>query len=524
MKLIHAAIAATALAATIGIFGASQAAQAPAPVVAVTGGQIRGAIADGQAVFLGVPYAGSPAGENRWKEAPAVRPWNGVKDANAFGPSCMQNFDFGATSEDCLSLNIWTGEWPSAAPKPVMVWIHGGGDTSGGTNTPSFFGDNLAKKGVVVVTINYRLGALGFLALPELSAESANKASGNYGLLDIIQSLRWVKENITRFGGDPNNVVVFGQSAGAENVQRLMISPLAKGLFHKAIAQSGALRRLDPTLADMEAQCTQAIAGLNAPAQGKLAFLRRATAKHLMDALDAADGKCRPLNLDGYVLPEQGFKVWAESRQAEVPFIGGNVARESYDEMTFEELKADIAKKYGDLAPRAYTQYQLNGTAMPAPHPLYGFAYQQWGADTNNRCRVAWQGLLHQGSAPFYEYEFQRNLPGQQANSNMHSNDVPYIFGMVFNPRYAANFTDQDREIAGTMQRYWVNFAKTGDPNDAQIQELWLKFDDGGRDYMEFGAQGPKARQHLRRGQCVLFLDSEKARPTIDHPERSARW
>jgi para-nitrobenzyl esterase len=483
---------------------------------------VRGLLRDGQAQFYGIPYAAPPLGELRWKAPAPVRAWRGVKETIAFGDSCMQSYDFGPMSEDCLTLNIWA-EWPSTGPKPVMVWFHGGGDSSGGTNSIGFLGDSLAKRGAVVVTVNYRLGPFGFLALPELSAETPHKGSGNYGLMDHIASLKWVRDNIGQFGGDPNNVTIFGQSAGAANVQRLMVSPLSKGLFHRAIAQSGALRRNDPTLAVMEQQCSELIARLRLPAQNRLAALRRASAQSILQAFQNTEGRCRPINLDNYLLPEQGFKVWAEGRQHPVPMMGGNAARESYDEMELAELKADIAEKYGDLAARAYELYGLNGTTLPPPHPLYGYAWQQWGADHHNRCRVAWQGLQHEGVAVYFQYEFQRELPGRQALGNMHSNDVPSVFGLVFNPRYERSFSAADKSTAEQMQRYWVNFAKNGHPNGEGLP-LWQKFDDGGRDYMEFGANGAVPKQSLRGQFCRLFLQAENARPTYAHPERSDTW
>jgi para-nitrobenzyl esterase len=504
--------------------GISNAAEESAPSAAIAGGQIRGLLQDGEAVFLGVPYVAPPVGELRWREPQPVKPWTGTRAATEFGPSCLQDYDFGPTSEDCLTLNIWAPEWPSRAPKPVMVWFHGGGDSSGGTNTLYFFGDHLAKQGVIVVTVNYRLGPLGFVALPELTAESPHKASGNYGLMDQIASLKWVRDNIARFGGDPARVTIFGQSAGAANVQRLMVSPLSKGLFQRAIAQSGALRRVDPTLAQMEQECSHALAATRLPAGNRVAALRRMSGAEIIHVFSNGEG-CRPINLDGYVLPEQGFKIWAEGRQHAVPMIGGNVARESFDEMSFDELKQNIRLKYGEAAaPRAFALYGLTGARAPAPHPIYGHAYQQWGADHNNRCRVTNQALQHAAlGVPFYQYEFQRNLPGQSPVSNMHSNDVPSVFGIVFHPRFAGRFSETDRKTADQMQRYWANFARDGDPNGPGLP-VWPKADAAARGFMTFGENAAVPGQGLRRAFCDLFLEVEKARPTWLNPERSARW
>jgi para-nitrobenzyl esterase len=273
----------------------------------------------------------------------------------------------------------------------------------------------------------------------------------------------------------------------------------------------------------MEQQCTEVISRLRLPAQNRLAALRRISAGSILDAFANTGGRCRPINLDNYVLPEQGFKVWAEGRQHAVPMMGGNVARESYDDLEFEELKKEITLKYGEAAPRAFDLYGLNGAGLPPPHPIYGYANQQWGADHNNRCRVAWQGLQHETVSVYFQYEFQRELPGREPLGNMHSNDVPSVLGLVFNPRYQRSFSDADRTVAEQMQKYWVNFARNGHPNGEGLP-LWQKFDDGGRDYMEFGANGAVPKRNLRGPYCALFLQVERARPTYAQPERSADW
>src|SRR5579872_5222178 len=218
-----------------------------APAVAVTGGQIRGgALQNGGAVFKGVPFAQAPVGDLRWREPAAVKAWTGVREATAFGAPCAQNAGGRmqeSSSEDCLFLNVWTSEWPARARKPVMVWFHGGGNYAGTASGNNFDGESLARHGVVLVTTNYRLTIFGFFAHPELTRESAHHASGNYGLLDQIAALQWIHDNIARFGGDPANVTIFGQSAGAVDANVLMTSPLARGLFHRVIAESGTVTR-----------------------------------------------------------------------------------------------------------------------------------------------------------------------------------------------------------------------------------------------------------------------------------------
>src|SRR5260370_24004168 len=227
---------------------------------AVTGGRVQGVMLDkGGAVFKGLPYAQPPLGDLRWREPLPVKPWTGVRDATAFGAVCAQTptviirIAAEISKEDCLFLNVWTPEWPSKSPKPVMVWIPGGGNYIGGS-TEADDGESLARRGVVLVTINYRLGSFGFFAHPDLTRESPHHASGNQGILDQIAALKWVRDNIARFGGDPNNVTIFGQSAGSLDVSVLMTSPLSKGLFRRVIGESGAVILVgDPlTLAEAE--------------------------------------------------------------------------------------------------------------------------------------------------------------------------------------------------------------------------------------------------------------------------------
>ena len=273
-------------------------AQTSAPSAAVTGGLVRGAMESGQAVFKGIPFAAPPVENLRWREPQPVVAWQGARDAAKFGSACMQP-SAPAPSEDCLTLNVWSPEWPSKGAKPVMVWFHGGGNTEGWTDAPYYYGSDLAKRGVVVVTAQYRLGVFGFFAHPELAKESAHGASGNYGLLDQIAALRWVQANIAAFGGDPANVTIFGESAGAEDVGLLLVSPLAKGLFHRAIAESGPLRKLYPTLAEQERRCARVAEALDAPSTNQIAYLRGLSASAVLSTAFANQQVCAPVNLDG---------------------------------------------------------------------------------------------------------------------------------------------------------------------------------------------------------------------------------
>lgn len=496
-------------------------AQSNPPMAETQNGPVSGKMEAGQAVFLGIPYAAPPVGNLRWRPPEPAEAWSQTHDARNFGPSCIQAYEIGPTSEDCLTLNIWTPEWPASEPKAVMVWFHGGGDTSGGTAMRGYWGDSLARHDVIVVSVNYRLGPIGFIALPELSAESPHGASGNYGLLDQIAALRWVQENIAAFGGDPSRVTAWGQSAGAANIERMMVSPLGQGLFQRAIAESGAVRRLDPTLAQQEGACAQALSSLNPPQENRLAFLRDLPAEAILRGFNR--GGCRPLNLDGHALPEQNIKVWAEGRQHAVPFLIGNAARESFDDLSYLQLKSEIELKYAEFAPRAFELYGLNGARMPEPHPVYGYANIQWGADIDNRCRHTGQAISHaKAGHPIYQYEFERQLPNQRPNSNMHSNEVYSVFGLV-NLTGFGRFTDADRVLGAQIQTYWTNFVKTGDPNGPGLPH-WERFTQEGRGYMAFDETGVNPGKGLRRAYCDLFLEVEAARPTWLHPERSANW
>jgi para-nitrobenzyl esterase len=311
------------------------------PAVSVTGGQIRGRALAAGVVFKGIPFAAPPEGELRWKPPMPVKPWTGVRDAGAYGATCAQidaNWNKSAAAagkEDCLFLNVWAPQWPGSSKKPVMLWIHGGGNMGGsalglGGIEPPFDGESLSRHGVVVVTIQYRLGLLGFLAHPELTAESPHRASGNYALMDIVAALQWVKQNIEKFGGDPANVTIFGQSAGGNNAGMMLVSPLSKGLFARAIEESGTVvggARLNQTLAEAEKQGLEYAARMNVPAGGALAYMRKLPASEVLKASPPyGAGGIGPV-VDGYVITEVAVRTFAAGRQHRLPLLIGNNAR-----------------------------------------------------------------------------------------------------------------------------------------------------------------------------------------------------
>jgi para-nitrobenzyl esterase len=496
------------------------------PSAAVTGGQIRGGTLEkGGAFFKGIPFAQAPIGDLRWREPAPVKAWTGVREATSFGAACAQNAGGRmqpSSSEDCLFLNIWTPEWPPSGRKAVMVWFHGGGNYAGTASGNNFDGESLARRGVVLVTANYRLSVFGFFAHPELTKESPHHASGNYGLMDQIAALKWVRDNIAKFGGDPGNVTIFGQSAGAVDVNVLMASPQAKGLFHKVIAESGTVTRVpdDATMkmtglgAVMSPRSgdtySDALTLAEAEKAGEkllprtLKDLRAKPAEELLKATAAPRMSIGPANgiiVDGWIFPRPPAEVFAEGQVLRVPLLIGNNSRERTPQVTSEELNAAIQAMYGPVAPRATALYNF---AAPADS-LYGSTAAQWVVDTMYRCPVVVELNWHAAAGnPGYEYQFDRAAPGRETAGATHGAEVAYVFGNL-----SSNYAAADREISSAMQQYWTNFAKTGDPNGAGLPK-WPKFDASSRGYIEFTDSGPVAREGLRRAYCDLYVDNVK--------------
>jgi len=295
------------------------------PTVTVTTGQLRGSALGSGAVFKGFPFAAPPGGDLRWGETMPAKPWSGVREAITFGSRCMQNGQ--DVSEDCLYLNVWTPEWPPKQRRPVMVWIHGGGNFAGSGSEAAFDGEAFTRRGVVLVTANYRLGVFGFFAHPELTAESAHHASGNYGLMDQIAALKWVRDNIVRFGGDSGNVTVFGESAGALDINVLMTSPLAKDLYARPIGESGPVVA-PPPLAEGEKKGVGIAASFKADS---VKALRAVSAQDLQKETGQGLQFLGPLLgvvVDGWVLPRPPFKVFQAGQEHRIDLLLGTNARE----------------------------------------------------------------------------------------------------------------------------------------------------------------------------------------------------
>ncbi|MBZ5577025.1 MAG: carboxylesterase family protein [Acidobacteriia bacterium] len=536
-------------AAVIGLALPALAADA-VPTVAVSGGRLQGSsLTQGGAAFKGIPYAQPPVGDLRWRAPQPVKPWTGVRDATAFGAPCAQNAGGRAleiSREDCLFLNVWTPELPgpvsrggqaAQARKPVMVWIHGGGNYGGTASSAGFDGASLARRGVVLVSVNYRLTIFGFFAHPELTRESPHHASGNYGLMDQIAALEWVRDNVAQFGGDPGNVTLFGQSAGAVDADVLMTTPLAQGLFHRVIAESGTVTRNPdaatlrmtalgavmaiknealsysdaPLLAEAEQEGLALAADLHAPAVGALPYLRNLPASDLLKAASGRKsiGPANGITVDGWVFPKPPAAVFASGQEHRVPLIVGNNARErTPPESTAAELSHAMEAMYGPLAARASALY---GAAAPqAPDPLYGGPATQWVVDTMYRCPVVAQLAWHAAAGnTAYEYQFDRAAPGREAVGAVHGAEVPYVFGALTGGGRGPQYSAVDLEISSAMQQYWTNFAKTGNPNGTGLPP-WPKFDAATGAVLEFKDDGLVAGQGLRRPFCDLYLENVK--------------
>lgn len=457
------------------------AANAPHDVVAATvtiaQGKLSGVRGDDPTitVFKGIPFAAPPVGELRWQRPQPPTKWNGVRKADTFGASAMQadQRSFGPwteeymfrnhTSEDCLTLNIWTPAKLSTERRAVFVWIHGGAYSSGSGEVLLYDGEGLAKKGIVVVTFNYRLGVFGFLAHPELTAESPHRASGNYGLMDQIAALRWVRENIASFGGDPQRITVAGQSAGAGSVHHLLVSPEARGLFHRAIAQSGPWRRNATSLplSEAEDQGRTFARAISAPS---LAELRALSAEELFSRYQDQPTRFRPI-VDGWIVPDQVLAVHQRGEQIDVPLLTGWTADESssqkgYGVTTVAQFIAEATKNYGERAVDFTLLYPASNDAAA------GEAQKQSRRDAARADLYQWTTLRAQkGRAQDWGYFFERAIPwpAHPEYAAFHSGELPY----TFNNLHLMNrpWQDIDHRLADQISSYWVNFVENGDPN-----------------------------------------------------------
>ncbi|HEX5411582.1 MAG TPA: carboxylesterase family protein [Terriglobia bacterium] len=497
--------------------------------VKIASGSLQGVTVDHSNVraFLGVPFAAPPVGKLRWRPPQPVEPWHGVRKAAAFGPRCMQRniysdmvFRDAGPSEDCLYLNVWTPAKSASEHLPVMLWIYGGGFQAGGTSEPRQEGMNLAKKGVVVVSCNYRLGIFGFFSHAALTKESPHHASGNYGLMDQVAALRWVKQNIAAFGGDPNNVTIFGESAGSFSVSFLMASPLAKGLFQKAIGESGASFGAGPNLHPAETLAQSGKAGekfAQSIGATSLAALRAIPGRKLSE--ESAKGHFWP-NIDGYFLPQDVNTIFAEGRQSHVPLLAGwnkdeeaGVLYSKTTPPTAENLAKRLRERFGPDAAQARRYY---------PHSTPAETRQSTENLASDFFTVydTWKWLEMQnktGDSPVYRYLFTRTPPAPLSDTDdgipvvklgaRHSAEIEYVFGVLKWQKIP--WQPVDFKVSDAMMTYWSNFAKAGNPNGSGLPH-WPRYSQQDRQVMILGQNIHS--QPATDQKRFEFIDSSVAR------------
>ena len=466
--------------------------------------------------FLGIPYAAPPVGDLRWKPPVPAAKWTGVRKATEFGSHCMQgkvygdmNFRDPGGSEDCLTLNVWKPAKPASAKLPVMVWIYGGGFAAGSTSEARQDGTNLAQQGVIVVSMNYRLGVFGFFVHPELAKESGHNAAGNYGLMDQTAALHWVHDNIAAFGGDPANVTIFGESAGSFSVSAQMASPLAKGLFQKAIGESGAAffsggLSFEPRSAREEKDVKAVSAKLGV---STLADLRAVPAQKLLEAFSPpqSPGFDFGPDVDGYFLPEPVPAIFAAGKQNDVPLLAGWNHDEDIFEVVFnpqkpsaESMKAEAQKDFGDKAPEFLKLYPSE-TPEQALRSAIDFAGDRFIAFST----WAWlEAASKTGKQPVYRFRFDLGPPSDPKGPQMgayHSAEIEYVFGQL-DSKAGVAWTPETRALSAQMQKYWANFARSGDPNGPGLPK-WPVYS-------------------AAQGWQVMFLDATSAAHKDDLRER----
>jgi para-nitrobenzyl esterase len=520
-RLLWCSLAALAVAMGVGTAAFSQApapSQTP-PVVRVESGDVQGVVEDGVASFKGIPFAAPPVGELRWRPPQPPVKWTGVRPAVDFGANCMQGRGGGPPpgagaragappappagapavqppSEDCLFLNIWRPASATPGAKlPVMVWIHGGGFVGGSGASPGTSGTQFAKQGVVLVGLNYRLGRFGFFTFPALSRERPDDTKGNYAYMDQIAALQWVKRNIAAFGGDPNNVTIFGFSAGGVSVHSLLASPMARGLFHKAIAESGGSRDSVLTARPMRADgvdpnypvSAETIGinfaksmGIEGTDQAALASLRALSAEQVLRGAPAQPGGSDPSYettpvLDGKLVTETAETAYKARRQPRVPLLVGSNSADTAGNRIRATTKDELWARYGKWSAQAKAAYDPDGTTELAT--LVSRANDDFGQA--EPARFAASAFAANGS-PAYLYRFsyvQTSMRELMRAGAPHGGEIGYVFGTLAAGRGGAP-TPEDLAVSRMAQSYWVNFARTGDPNGPGLP-AWPRHDPG---------------------------------------------
>lgn len=475
--------------------------------VKVTGGEVQGVVTEGVSIYKGIPFAAPPVGDLRWRAPAPVQSWPGVKKADAFGPACMQASggmgNTGAVSEDCLYLNVWTPAKGAGEKVPVIVWIYGGGYSGGSTSTPMYDGMGFAQKGVVLVSVAYRVGPFGFFAHPELSRESG-AGSGNYGLEDMIAGLKWVKENIARFGGDPSNVTLFGHSAGGMAVSILAASPAAKGLFHRVISMSGGSFAPLQTSSRNGTGMGLGISSLKmAEAIGE-EFVKKSGAADIKGAraLSAEEiqknlaggmggiGRFKPV-ADGHIVPNDLYSLYQAGRFNDTPILVGNTSDEAASfvgrgNVTGAQFEKQIRSQYGPHADAILSVYphSTDAEAAKASRGIMSESTFTW----NTWIWALLQSRHGKGKAFQYLFDYHPTSPD---GGSGHGSDVSYAFRTLGGGRGDAPKAE-DLKLSDIISSYWVNFAKWGDPNGPGLP-AWPAFAENDQEVMVFDA-APGAR------------------------------
>jgi para-nitrobenzyl esterase len=507
----------------LSFLGAAWLASAAAAPVKTEGGLVEGTVADGLTIYRGVPFGAPPVGDLRWRPPQPAAKWSGTIQADKFAPSCMQgggapNAKAKApapqgpgTSEDCLYLNVWTPAKAASDRLPVLVWIYGGGFTGGATSVPVNSGEQLAKKGVVFVSIAYRVGPLGFMAHPGLTAESKNHSSGNYGTLDMIAGLQWVQKNIAAFGGNPGKVTIMGESAGGIAVSQLCASPLAKGLFQGAISESGG--SFGPTrsigmpgenmvlLADAE-RAGEAYAKTVGAAS--IEDLRKLPAEKVIETARGQQGLGWPI-VDGWAIPDDQYRLYEAKRYNDTPILVGYNSDEGASfqpPRTPEAYITATRQRYGPFADSLLKLYPTQETVVPkTARDLTrdaAFGWQTW-------TWVRLQSKTGKGKAFLYYFDQHPDYPAdspQAGRGSPHASEMSYVFQHL-----NAQATPEDHVISDAMATYWTNFAKRGDPNGEGVPK-WLAFSDANPSVMYFSKtvhEGPVPNTEALKGLDAYF-------------------
>jgi para-nitrobenzyl esterase len=499
--------------ALVAACAAAAAAQTTTAVVTIDTGPVTGLAADGVAAFKGIPFAAPPVGPLRWKAPQPAKPWTAVFAADHYASDCMQK-PFGGDAaplgtppaEDCLYLNVWTPAAKAASPLPVMVWIYGGGFVNGGSSPAVYDGSAFATRGVVFVSMNYRIGRFGFFAHPALTAETPNGPLGNYGFLDQLAALQWVKRNAAAFGGDPSNVTIVGESAGGGSVNALMISPLAKGLFHKAIVQSGGGRSRGPISMRTRAQAEpigvafarkNGITGEGAEALQALRALPASAVVNEMNMMASQPDTYSGPMIDGVFMIEEAEPAFRAGRQAKVPYmIGANDREFGFFSPPADRAEAMFAAFGADKA-TALKAYDPDGTNT-SEAAVQLMSDQAMGEPARFLARLA---------APVqttYAYRFSYVASSLRAKEKgaLHATEIPFVFSTV-KAKYEAAATPDDLALGAAATDYWAAFAKTGNPNGPGRPQ-WPVYTAVKDEIMDFTTSGPKPGPDARKQRLDL--------------------